>query len=239
MNIFFAFLLTTIAGLSTVLGCFIIFFKGNKDKIIKFSLTFAASVMILISIFDLIPESYNMFSNIKLFPTLILILISINIGIIISFYIDKYIPLNDNLYRVGVISMIGIILHNIPEGIATFTSSNTDINLGIRLTIAISLHNIPEGIAIGIPIYYSTNSKIKAFIYTFISGLSEVLGAVITYLFLSKYMNNIILGILFSVIAGLMIYISVFEIFKSLKKEKITYKAIFLAIIIVIISKLI
>lgn len=95
------------------------------------------------------------------------------------------------------------------------------------LTIAIALHNIPEGISISIPIYYSTNSKLKAFFYTFISGISEPLGALISYLFLSKFINNTILGIIYSTIAGMMINISINELYKESinynKKNTILY----------------
>ena len=140
----FSFLITTLAGLSTLIGSLIIFINNtNKDKIIISSLAFASSVMLLISITDLIPESYNMFKNhIKLYPLIVIILISINIGIIISLFIKKYIPENNNkLYRVGVISMLAIIMHNIPEGMATFMATNTNTKLGINLSIAIALHN--------------------------------------------------------------------------------------------------
>lgn len=95
------------------------------------------------------------------------------------------------------------------------------------LTIAIALHNIPEGISISIPVYYSTNSKLKAFFYTLISGLSEPLGAVIAYLFLAKYIDNTILGIIYSIIAGMMINISINELYKESiiynKKNTIIY----------------
>lgn len=242
MNIFIPFLLTTIAGLSTLLGSLIIFIKyKNKDDIIISSLAFASSIMLFISILDLLPESYILLKKIYTFkPTILMILIGINIGIILSLYIQKNVSNNNQLYRVGVISMIIIIIHNIPEGMATYIASNTNINLGIKLTIAIALHNIPEGISIAIPIYYSTNSKIKAILYTFISGLSELLGAIITYVFLYNYINNIILGLLFSIIAGIMIYISIKELLPeslSYNKKITTYISFLVGILIVIISK--
>ena len=121
--------------------------------------------------------------------------------------------------------MLTIILHNIPEGIATFISTTKNTHLGISLTIAIALHNIPEGISISVPIYYSTKSKLKAFLYTLLSALSEPLGALITYLFLYKYINNIILGLLFSIIAGIMINISTQKLLPtsySYKEKNIT-----------------
>ena len=125
-SITLSFLLTTLAGLSTLIGSIVIFLnKKNKDKIIISSLSFAASVMTLISITDLIPESYNMLkTTFKLFPLILIILISINIGVILSFYIKKYIPenSNDNLYKVGLMSMLAIIIHNIPEGCSYYVS---------------------------------------------------------------------------------------------------------------------
>ena len=237
-----SFLLTTLAGLSTLIGSIVIFL--NKDKIIISSLAFASSVMILISLTDLIPESYNMLKNtFKLIPLILIILISINIGIILSFYIKKYIPENNNnnLYKVGLISMLAIIMHNIPEGMATFMASNTNISLGISLTIAIALHNIPEGISIAVPIYYSTNSKFKAILYTFISGLSELFGAIITYIFLKPFINDFIMGILFSIIAGIMIHIAISELLPtslSYKNTRLTKLFILLGLIFIIISRI-
>lgn len=213
------FILTSIAGLSTLLGSVFIFINfKNKDKIINIALAFAAGVMITVSLTDLIPESYNLLIHNS--AVYLYLLISINLGIIISLLIDKFIPASDNLYRVGVISMIAIILHNIPEGIATYITSSHNIKLGLSLSIAIALHNIPEGISISLPIYYSTNSKLKAFIYTFISAISEIFGAVLCSLFLKNYINNFVMAILLGMIAGIMIHISFYELLPTTYKYK-------------------
>jgi len=165
-NTIYGFILTTLAGLSTLLGTIIIFINKKKNnKIIIGSLSFAAGVMLTVSLTDLIPESINLLNKtFIIFPAIIIMLIFIVIGIIISTAIDKYIPQRreGELYKVGIISMLAIILHNIPEGIATFLSTENNITLGLSLTIAIALHNIPEGISISVPIYYATGSKIKA-----------------------------------------------------------------------------
>jgi len=223
-NITYSFILTIIAGLSTMLGTIFIFLKKQNEKIIIKSLSFAAGVMITVSIIDLIPESYFLLTKVfPIFPRIIYILIFIVLGIIFSMLIDKFLPDNlsdSNLYKIGIISMLAIILHNIPEGIATFMASNADINLGISMTIAIALHNIPEGISISIPIYYSTKSKAKALLYTFISGISEPLGALITYLFLQPFINDKIMGFLFSIIAGIMIHIATYELIPATNKYK-------------------
>ena len=223
----YSFLLTTIAGLSTLFGSSIIFIKNhNKNKIICASLSFAAAVMITVSFTDLIPESLELFTTkyTNIF-SIILILIGINIGFILSSFLDKYLPSNQTnengkLYRVGIISMLAIIFHNIPEGMATFMAGSTDLKLGISLTIAIALHNIPEGISISVPIYYATKSKSKAIIYTLLSGLSELFGALITYLFLKPFISNTVMGLLFSIIAGIMLYISIYELLSTSIKYK-------------------
>ena len=103
-----------------MLGTFVIFFSSkNKDKIITSSLSFASGVMVCVSLLDLIPESLNMLNNnLNLFLSIILFLIFLCIGVLTSMAIDKYLPEtkeNKKLYRVGIISMLAIILHNIPE----------------------------------------------------------------------------------------------------------------------------
>lgn len=223
-QILYSFLLTTIAGLSTIIGCIFIFFPKKTNKILIGSLSFAAAVMFTVSFTDLLPESFGLLSkHFYLFPCVIIMLISMNLGIIFSFLIDRYLPVEtekNSLYRVGIISMLAIILHNIPEGMATFMAGNTNLHLGMALTIAIALHNIPEGISISIPIYYATGSKKKAFWYTFVSGLSELFGAIITYLFLKPFITDQVMGYLFAFIAGIMLHISLFELLPTSWKYK-------------------
>ena len=218
-----AFILTTLAGLSTLLGTIPIFIKTKTNKIIISALSFAAGVMITVSIIDLIPEGINyLHKTFKILPTILIASIFIITGIILSMTIDKYINKNreGELYKIGLISMIAIILHNIPEGIATYLSTENNYKLGLSLTIAIALHNIPEGISIALPIYYGTKSRGKALMYTLTSALSEPLGALFAYLFLSKIINDNIMGILMSLVAGIMIQISFYELLPASLKYK-------------------
>ena len=238
------FILTILAGLSTMLGTIFIFIKKRSDNIIIGSLSFASGVMLAVSITDLIPESYSLLTNLfPKFPAIIYMLIFVVSGILFSMLIDKYIPTtnynNSNLYRVGIFSMLAIIIHNIPEGIATFMATNSDMMLGISLAMAIALHNIPEGISISIPIFYATNNKLKALFYTFISGISEPFGALLTYLFLSNFINDRIMGFLFGIIAGIMIHIALYELLptaKSYNNKKIVYLFFIIGIIFMTIN---
>ena len=234
-----AFIITSLAGLSTLLGTIPIFIK-EKSNIITKALAFAAGVMITVSLIDLIPEGINYINTtFKIIPTILITLIFITIGIILSMTIDKYISREGELYRVGIISMIAIILHNIPEGIATYLTSETNKTLGIKLAIAIALHNIPEGISIAIPIYYGIKSRGKALLYTLFSALSEPLGALLAYLFLSKIINNNIMGILMSLIAGIMIQIALYELIPTslkYKNKKLTIIYLIIGILFMIIN---
>ena len=227
-SIYMAFLLTTLAGLATMLGTIPIFIRLKQEhKMIAGSLAFAAGVMICVSITDLIPESIFMLRG--YYSDLVVIFLAflfLMIGIIVSSLVDKVLPvatLDMPLYKVGIISMLAIILHNIPEGIATFISTTKDTSLGISLALAIALHNIPEGISISVPIYYSTRSKGKSILYTFVSAMSEPLGAIVTYFFLFPFINNIILGLLFALIAGIMIQISFVELLPASKSYSYSF----------------
>lgn len=248
-SFFFAFILSFLAGISTVIGAFVIFFDKNKNnKIVTVSLSFAAGVMICVSLTDLLPNSFNMIlDNNNIFPKLILTLIFMVLGIIISMLIDKYLPSeyenkdNKGLYKIGIISMVAIILHNIPEGIATFITSSNNLSLGITLTIAIALHNIPEGISIAVPIYHSAGNKLKAIMYALLSGMSEVIGSILAYLFLAPFINDHIMAALYAIIAGIMIHISIYELIPGAYKEstlKHVIKYILIGAFVMILSHL-
>jgi len=248
-NVLFAFILTTLAGLSTMIGTVPIFLNKKTDKIIIGSLAFAAGVMVTVSITDLIPHSFSLLNNIyRVIPTILYILIFIVVGILFSMLIDKFLPDNfeendisnkKGLYRVGIISMVAIIIHNIPEGIATFMATNVNISLGVSLALAITMHNIPEGISISVPIYYATGSRVKAIFYTFISGISELFGAILAYFFLSNLIDDKIMGFLFSIIAGIMGHIAIYELLPQSKKYnnfKLTYLFFFIGVLFMIFN---
>lgn len=242
--------LSIIAGLSTVLGAFILFFsKIQNKKLITFALSFSAGVMITVSFTDLFASAEENLrkyhGNIKGILLSLFFLIS---GALFALLIDKFIPEEprcfhgsqpEKLYRVGFVSMIALMIHNFPEGIATFVSGYENTSLGISIAIAIALHNIPEGISIAMPIYYSTKSKSKAFKYTLYSGLAEPLGAFIAFLFLRPYINEIILSITFALVAGIMLYISFAELIPAAREynhHKTYLFSIFLGILIIILS---
>ena len=239
-----AFFVSSVAGLSTMLGGIIILFKISNDKInkfIAFCLAFSISIMIGISITDLIPSSlFNILSNFSLLKGIIIISLSLLIGGIAVLIISKLLNNEINsLYKLGILSMVALMLHNFPEGIATFIGSMHDQSLGLKLSLAIMFHNIPEGIAIAVPIYYATNSKKKALFPTFLSGIAEPLGALLAYLFLKDYISNVMISVVLLFVAGIMITLAIQEMLpkaSSYKENKFIYLGFIMGILLILIN---
>lgn len=122
------------------------------------------------------------------------------------------------LLRMGLFSALAIGIHNFPEGLATFTSALQDPGLGLSIAVAIAIHNIPEGVAVSVPIYYSTGDKKKAFLYSFLSGLSEPVGALVGFLILLPFFTPTLFGILFAAVAGIMVFISLDELLPAAQR---------------------
>lgn len=239
-NFWVAVLLTSFAGLSTGIGSLLAFFtKRTNTRFLSVSLGFSAGVMIYISFVELFTHAQETLS-VQLGKTgLWISVLSFFVGFGIVALIDKLVPSYENphemhkveeltdqkeaqkfnrLYRVGILMAFAISLHNFPEGLVTFLGTLTDLKLGLAIAVAIAIHNIPEGIAVSIPIFYATGSKKKAFIYSFLSGLAEPLGGIFGFLVLRPFINDTLIGIIFAVIAGMMIFISLDSLLPSAEK---------------------
>ncbi|MDD5234216.1 MAG: zinc transporter ZupT [Syntrophales bacterium] len=123
------------------------------------------------------------------------------------------------LMRTGLFTALAIAVHNFPEGFVTFFMALQDPAVGVAVALAVALHNIPEGVSVSLPIFYATGNRKKAFSYSLMSGLAEPFGAGAAYLifFLLADGNAVLapyrwMGILFGVVAGIMVYISLDEL---------------------------
>lgn len=127
-------------------------------------------------------------------------------------------PHKHKLMRMGIFTALAVGIHNFPEGLATFVSALQDPSVAIPIVAAIAIHNIPEGIAVSVPIYQATGSRKKAFFYSFISGFAEPVGALIGWLILMPIMNDVVFGIIFAGVAGIMVFISVDELLPAARE---------------------
>lgn len=122
------------------------------------------------------------------------------------------------LMRMGVVTALALAIHNFPEGLATFVSALNDPELAVPVVVAISIHNIPEGIAVSVPMYQATGSRVKAFLFSFLSGLAEPVGALLGWLILMPFMNELAFGVIFAVVSGIMVYIAIAELLPSARE---------------------
>ena len=121
-------------------------------------------------------------------------------------------PSDSKLLRTGLFTALAVGIHNFPEGLATFISALQEPSIAIPIAVAIAIHNIPEGIAVSVPVYYATGSRKKAFLYSFLSGLSEPIGALVGYLVLMPFINDPMFVIIRSS-SRYMVFISLDELF--------------------------
>jgi ZIP family zinc transporter len=234
-TILIAFLLTLFAGLSTGIGSAIaLIAKRTNTNFLSFALGLSAGVMIYISFMEMLPHSLKMLSGIYGEKTgTLYLLLGLFGGIGLIALIDFLVPESENphemygveemkghkrLKHAGIITAITIAIHNFPEGIATFMSATGSLEIAIPIAVAIAIHNIPEGIAVSVPIYHATGSRKKAFWWSFSSGLAEPLGAIIAFLFLFPFWNETLNAVILSVVAGIMIFISLDELLPSAQK---------------------
>ncbi|BAN98207.1 zinc transporter zupT [Plautia stali symbiont] len=213
-------LLTILAGGATFVGAiFGVLGQKPSNRVLAFALGFAAGIMLLISLMEMLPAAlhaegmspvlgYGMFM----------------LGLLGYFAMDRLLPHQHpqdlmavnrrptNLKRTAILLMLGISLHNFPEGIATFVTASSDMELGLGIALAVAIHNIPEGLAVAGPMYAATGSKAKALFWACLSGMAEILGGIIAFLLLGPAVSPVMIAAIMAAVAGIMVALSVDEL---------------------------
>ena len=224
-NVGVAFLNTALAGLATILGAVIVFFTGSDNKkFLSAALGVSAGGMIYISFMEMMPRATEYFEKTMGERAAGLATLGAFFGSMAVFgLISHLVPEADQphylksgeemeaagrekaLEKVGIKSAIAIGVHNFPEGMVTFMTTLLDPAVGVSIAIAIARQNIPEGIGVAAPIYFATGGKKKALWLTFLSGVSEPLGAILAYLVLRPFLTTTLFGIVFAAISVIMV----------------------------------
>ncbi|GKU94065.1 hypothetical protein SLEP1_g7601 [Rubroshorea leprosula] len=242
--------LSLVGGLSTSIGAlFVILNPAPNLKMLGLLQGFAAGLMLSISFLDLAHNAMNSIGFLK--GNLWFFAGVVFFAIIANFIPEPTIAPSSNVKNKkknddekdvmkkhrrqvlfsGIITAIGISLHNFPEGMAVFLGSIKGLRVGLNLALAIALHNIPEGVAVALPVYFATQSKWQAFKLATLSGFAEPLGVVIVaYLFPSSLSPEILEGLLGSV-GGVMAFLTLHEMLPlafDYAGQKQAVKAVFL-----------
>ena len=235
-NILLAFGLTLFAGLSTGLGGLFAFTKQTQtNKFLSFALGLSAGVMIYVSFIDIFPKALEAIAHAFPEEAYVWTTLAFFLGMGLIALIDALIPKELNVHelagqdvrktpkeqtllRLGTFTALAIAIHNFPEGLAIFLATLQNPSIGLSIAFAIAIHNIPEGIAVAIPIFHATKSKRQAFLWAFVSGLAEPIGAIVGFLLLQAIFNDLTFGFLFAGVAGIMVYISLDELLPAAEK---------------------
>ncbi|HUW96473.1 MAG TPA: ZIP family metal transporter [Anaerolineae bacterium] len=213
-NLAVALVLSAMAGLSTTVGSLAaIFWRKPGMRFMSLVLCFSAGVMLLLSFMELLPGGIEALGFVPAYAAFFT-------GIAVMFLLDVTIPhqymaehspageRNGGLTRTAILLALGIGIHNRPEGMATLTGALQDVSLGAAIALAVALHNIPEGLAVSMPSYSASGSRSKAFLWSFLAGVAEPVGAAVAAVVLLPILNDAVLGLFLSAVAGVMVFSS-------------------------------
>ena len=210
-------ILTILAGAATFIGAFLgVLGQKPSNRLLAFSLGFAAGIMLLISLMEMLPAAlaaegmspvlgYGMFI----------------FGLLGYFGLDRMLPhahpqdlmqksvqpLPKSIKRTAILLTLGISLHNFPEGIATFVTASSNLELGFGIALAVAG-----------PVYAATGSKRTAILWAGISGLAEILGGVLAWLILGSMISPVVMAAIMAAVAGIMVALSVDELMPLAKE---------------------
>ena len=236
-----ALLLSLFAGLATSVGAVLALNKKVLERrFLSISLAFAAGAMLFVSFVEIIPLGLDALSDAYTDEVAQWWVYSaFFIGIAVVAGIDNLLPKslnpseiegkeerlsgdvtrsNRRLLRSGFLVAIVLALHNFPEGMSTFFATYQDVAAGVTLAVAVAIHNIPEGIAVAAPVYAATKSRKKAFWWATLSGLAEPIGALLAYFLVSVFIPEYLFGVMFGLIAGMMVFIAVDELLPGARR---------------------
>lgn len=237
-DVLLAFIMALFAGLSTGIGsAAVLISKNPTPRFMASTLGFSAGVMLYVSLTEILSKATAALTadNGDRLGTLIVIL-SFFGGIALIALISALVPSFEGestdhklsalisapktkLWRTGLLSAFAIALHNFPEGMATFVSALRDPCVALPVVVAVAIHNVPEGIAVAAPVLSATGSRKTAFTVSFLSGLTEPLGALLCWLLLMPFMSDTVYGVIFAAASGIMVYISVDEILPTAEEN--------------------
>lgn len=213
-------LLTVLAGAATFIGALLgVIGQKPSNRVLAFALGFAAGIMLLISLMEMLPAALHAEGMSPILGYGMFML-----GLLGYFALDRMLPHQHpqdmvavkrrptNLRRTAILLTLGISLHNFPEGVATYVTASSDMELGMGIALAVAIHNIPEGLAVAGPMYAATGSKMKAIFWACVSGMAEILGGVIAFMLLGPMVPPVIIAAVMAAVAGIMVALSVDEL---------------------------
>ncbi len=192
-----------ISLIGTMIGASIgVIVRNPSRKLLGSIMGFAGGLMLAVVVFELIPEAIN---KTNILFTVIFYTIGIAIVMFIERVTDRTKVKTSNYMKMAIITSLGLMLHNFPEGIIMGCGFLVEQKLGIQMSIIIALHDIPEGIAVTAPLMASKVKSTKIMIYAFLTALPTALGAAIGVM--AGNISDFYLGLSLALASGIMMYV--------------------------------
>ena len=242
-------LTTLVLGIFIIIGALIAFLIKKKERVVDFSIGLAFGVIVMLILRELIPE---LIEHLGLKHIYIFIIFT-TLGFFILKWLDNFIPDHDdehmnhherkeNLIHIGVMTSVALVLHNIIEGMAVYSTIITDSHLGFAMMLGIGFHNIPLGMVIASAFHQSSENMSKTILGLLAISLSTFVGGLIMFFLSITTINPIVLGILLSITLGMLLFITINELIpriKATKNKKTSIIGIAIGLILVIIASFI
>ncbi|MCM8709734.1 ZIP family metal transporter [Clostridium sp. SYSU_GA19001] len=178
--------------------------KKPSDRLLGAIIGFAGGLMLSIVVFDLIPSAME---NWNFIGTLLFCLIGIITIIIIDTKINiSHSSFSENKHiKVAFMAALGLMLHNLPEGVIMGCGFLAGESLGLKMSLIIAIHDIPEGIAVSAPLMVSNVKISKILLYAFLTAFPTAVGT-----WIGAYIGSIsqnVLGACLAFASGIMMYV--------------------------------
>ncbi|HCF70793.1 MAG TPA: ZIP family metal transporter, partial [Syntrophomonas sp.] len=160
-------IMSILAGACTAVGAVLLFSKRNwSDRSLAFYLGLASGVMVAVVVFDMMPSAL-------LYSGWLQALVGFGLGLLVlrGIKAKAYSSRRDGLISLGYLIMLGIALHDLPEGMAIALGSEMKARTGLVIAMAIGIHNIPEGMAIAAPLLMGGMSRLSILTKTLLIGV--------------------------------------------------------------------
>ncbi|PLX46057.1 MAG: hypothetical protein C0609_01590 [Deltaproteobacteria bacterium] len=228
--------IVVISVIGPILGSFIGVIRKPSRRFMYNMLSFAAGVMLGLSFISMIPHAVKLSSPETCAAGILL-------GAIVMYFLDKLIPhVHPEMFKeepgsefkkTALYLIVGIFLHNFPEGMAIGAGSVADSKVSIMIALAIAIHNIPEGICTSAPYFHATGKRWKAFLLSSTTSIPILVGYFVAHA-LYKSIPGEVIGLMIAATAGIMIYISADELIPTSSFKLTNHSTIFSLILGVI-----
>lgn len=207
-----------LSALATGLGAIPVHFVKNSSHVMRsLASAIAAGMMISASVFSLAQEGISLQHKYPLAPYVVIL--GLLLGAAFFRFTEKNMShpalhkhyLKKGFSKRGLLIIIAMFIHSIPEGIAIGVGFATgNFQFGLIMAIAIGVHNIPEGIAVSLPLKKEGASTTKCALLSILTSVPQPVMAVPSALLVSLFEPILPIGLGFA--GGAMIYLTVSEL---------------------------